>query len=167
MRRTGLDILILALIACVGLETGCGTPAKQSQALAATSLIGTWSGTFTGTNVSATGPFMLTICDPTVGGDPCGGGGPSVYVKSASVGDFNCDGWGTPSGSTGAITVAGQQFTASGSGSINSNTPWTLSLNGTVATGNQSMSGTISFSLPGCGTAANPWTGTFTAALQP
>jgi hypothetical protein len=64
-------IFALALIVCVGLECGCGSSAKQQQQtnLAASSLVGDWTGTLTGTNFSGTTPLNLSfyICPANSG----------------------------------------------------------------------------------------------------
>jgi hypothetical protein len=173
-------IFALALIVCVGLECGCGSSAKQQQQtnLAASSLVGDWTGTLTGTNFGTT-PLNLNIqfC-PASYSALCG---TSVYLGGWDLGEDN--NWvvggsncgestelyqGSP-GSSGPITINGSQFGVSYSGNTGpgqGNIPVTFSINGTVAADNQSMSGNISFSFPPCGTAANPWTGTFTATLQ-
>lgn len=181
MKRQGLGILIVVALIVCGLETGCSTPAKQQQQtnLAASSLVGNWTGTFTGTNFGTT-PLNLWfyICPANM--EDCGT--KVLFLQSWTLGEdsnwvvggSNC---GESSqlyqgglGSSGPITMNGSQFSVSYSGNTGlgqGNIPWTFSINGTVAAGNQSMSGNISFSFPPCGTAANPWTGTFTATLQP
>lgn len=167
MKQLVVLVLILLLI-------GCGSPAKNATSgnnppppPQTSSLVGTWTGTVTGTNFTGSGPFSILVCYQ---GSGCSAtSGTSVYVETATVGGFDCGGI-SPGGSTGSLTVNGQQFSASGSGTTGpgqGSIPWTLLLNGTVASGNQSMSGNVSFSLPPCGTAANPWTGTFSATLQP
>lgn len=181
MKRQGLGILIVVALIVCGLETGCSTPAKQQQQtnLAASSLVGDWTGTLTGTNFGTT-PLNLSfyICPANSGN--CGtkvlflqswilGEDENWVVGGSNCGETGEQLWQGTLGSSGPITINGSQLSVSYSGNTGpgqGNIPWTFSINGTVAA-NQSMSGNISFSFPPCGTAVAPWTGTFTATLQP
>jgi hypothetical protein len=162
-------IFALALIVCVGLECGCGTSKQQSTPPFPLSNLAetTWDGTLTGTNFVGTDDQLILNFGSLDGSGFCNRdltAGPICVDPNISTEDGGvlCDGTGG-GGPTGSLVIAGQQFTGTGSGT--SGGDWTFAINGTVASGNQ-MSGTISFSNPGCGTAANPWTGTFTATLQ-
>jgi hypothetical protein len=172
-------IFALALIVCVGLECGCGSSAKQQQQtnLAASSLVGDWTGTVTGTNFVGTFPITAEFCyegpEGPVGNGGCFNTGTSVMGFTVIDGLIcwnDTSGQGTLVSNYASLTLMGTQIGLSSA----ANNDWpSMVLNGTVAPGVQSMSGTVSFSLSGssqgsspCGTAANPWTGTFTATLQ-
>jgi len=178
MKHQGLGILIVVALIVCGLETGCGTPAKQQQTnLAASSLVGDWQGTITGAKFSGTTPLNLAIafCSASTATSCVDewelGEDMNWVVGGSNCGETNDNPWvGNPDSSGQPFTINGSQFTVSYSSNTGpgfGNIPVTLSINGTVAAGNQSMSGNISFSFPPCGTAANPWTGTFTATAVP
>jgi hypothetical protein len=149
-------ILVFALVL-----SGCGggkiapnnstptpTPTKSSAILT-----GNWAATFAGTNyVGTTSLQFNVVTDPATGNLVAG---IAVYPPSADC--FV----GVP-GLT--VTLVGQNFSASGA-SVNSatNQPVTASISGIESTDNTTLSGNVSFSAPPCGTAVNPWTGSFVA----
>lgn len=164
--------LILATVA-VGCGGGTkssapGTPGNSTPPPATSNLVGSWVGHITGTNFSGTPPtFVLLICYYDGSGTCVATSGQQVFVESSNI-DVDCGGHAA-GGFTGPLTVNGTQFSGTGSGS-STQVPggWTISINGTqtgAGTGS-TISGNISFSSGVCGSAANPWTGTFTATWQ-
>jgi hypothetical protein len=143
---------ILALLVC-GLEIGCST-SKQQQT-PSPFFYGQYTGTMTGTNFTDQ-TLILGFSSSSTG-----------LTVSANIGGDTtptlCDGGGW--GGQSVIVTSGLSF--SGSGSSVSGNSWTFSINGTEASGGQSLNGTITFSAAGCGTATDPWTGTFTATAVP
>jgi hypothetical protein len=154
---------VFAVLAFAVILGGCGggpktaaptpsipTPSNPSAPSPNVSIIGDWTGTLVGTNFIGTVPFRFNVN--------------SDLTWLVSIGGVYCS-----VGNTGAsvVKVSGSQFSASG-GSAGAQ-PSTVVLSGTITPDNQTISGQIAFSgatpTP-CGTAVNPWTGTFVAQKQ-
>jgi hypothetical protein len=173
-------IFALALVVCVGLECGCGSSAKQQQQqqnLTASNILGSWIGTATGTNFVGTFPISVQVCyegpEGPVGNGGCFNTGTSVmgYMDITHLSCWNDNsGAGSLIGNYAPLTLIGTQIGLSSA----ANNDWpSMVLSATMAPNNESMSGTVTFyfdpssydseSSGPCGSAANPWTGTFTA----
>jgi hypothetical protein len=162
MSRTGLNILILAVTACVGLETGCGTPAKQTPP---PSLLGTWVGTVTVGAITGGGSGSQVPISMSVFGAESDSN-QNIDVVTISVG--GCYGSGSTSQTTNGIDWStatdfeitanqpvGNEFSAQLSGTYDPSTPNTLT--GSVGA-TQQPDGSASF----CS-----MTGNYSMTLQP
>jgi hypothetical protein len=167
-------IAVICALACF--LTGCGGGTKTATPVTSgnptpppttSNLVGSWSGTITGQNFSGTAQLNMIFCYQNSSG-PCEPSNGTLVLESTNI-QINCGG-NAPGNSTSIpLTVNGTQFSGAGSGS-DAQVPggWTLSISGNENGSGvgSTMSGNMSFSSGPCGTAANPWTGTFTATWQ-
>jgi hypothetical protein len=169
MKQLFLLTLIASLIGCGTSSKSSTTPTGNSPPTSqASPLVGSWTGRVTGSNFTGSANWSMLICYQNGLGTCAATSGTSVFLEDETM-EFDCGNL-APGAENIALTVNGQNFSGSGSGTTGpgqGSLPWTFSLSGTVASDNQTVSGDFSFSLPPCGTSTNPWTGTFSATLQP